>query len=328
MSVSVFLTGAWRTLEHCMEPIKQNLVSLHPGTRVFCCIEYAGGDRVAKETWLRKELGPAFGCLLWFDPTDPVWLRVRNRSSEHMRKEGLGPEWIDYLAFGSGSMIEYYQMWLCYQAMLSWEERSGTSFDYVVRTRTDVYLCRPLLPWLSWTTDDWMAVWNRLVGLDGPRDAVPRVEAMNSLVRPGPFKVAGSRGTDDLDPLFHSWAELKSYVLTGEYALTYRKNIIYVVRRSLFTSDIAHLGLEYGQVRRPGNPYWFNAESQLECRFNTVGGLSVYDSVGWSEGASLYSYRASNYFDEAGQLKPGLDCLFFLLREPPLRKPFVHGLTG
>jgi hypothetical protein len=244
-----------------------------------------------------------------------------------MRQQGLGPEWIDYLAFGSGSMVEYYQMWLCYQAMVSWEDQVGTSFDYVVRTRTDVYLCRPLLPWLSWTMHEWIGLWNRLVGLDGFRDAIPRAEAMNSLVRPGPFKVSGSRRTNGLDPLFHSWAELRSYVLTGEYALTYRKNIVYVVRRSLFTSDIARLGLEYGQVRQPGNPYWFNAESQLEYRLDTVGGLSVYDSVGWSEGASLYSYRASDYFDEAGQLKTCLDCLFFLLRKPPVCHSLQEGVS-
>ena len=57
------------------------------------------------------------------------------------------------------------------------------------------------------------------------------------------------------------------YLLTGNYAITFRKNIIYFIKRKLFT-NISNLGVTYGSEHKmENNDYWFNAESQLEQIF-------------------------------------------------------------
>jgi hypothetical protein len=309
MWIALFITGEWRTIESCLPYLLKNLVSYHPdqNVRVFFCLQTNDG-LLEKEAWLRSSLGSAFGSLIWFDPSEPHWITTLNSSVQ--RLQGIGNQWVDYLAYRSGSIIEYYQLWLAYPFMESYETSHGILFDFVIRSRSDVLLCKPLVPWLHWRPDEWNDHWNRLLGLDSMMDAVPITYAMNSLVRSGPFKCEGSM-LHNCDPLFYNWSEFKNYLLTGKYALTYRKNIIYIVPRKYFNANI---GIRYGSERISDNAYWFDAESQLQSHFYHHLGLSVFDSVSWSEGKSLYSYKRSDYWNEDGSLRNLPDCLFFLLR--------------
>jgi len=231
--------------------------------------------------------------------------------SSKERLQGIGNHWINYLAHQSGSIVEYYQLWLAYPFMQTYETNHGIQFDFVVRTRSDVLLCKPLLPWLRWTPDEWNDYWSRILGLDPHMDAVSIHHAMNSIVRFGPFKHDSCLLQEDGPLLLYNWCELKEYLLTGKYALTYRKNIIYIVPRRFFDGN---LGIQYGSDRIPGNSYWFDAESQLQAHFYKRLKLSVFDTVSWSEGKSLYCYKKSDYWREDGTLQCLPDCLFFLLR--------------
>lgn len=308
MWIAVFLTGEWRTFEKCMPYLLQNLVFYKDPVRVFCCIQ--GSKHVDSEAWIRSSLGSAFGSLTWFDPSDTDWLSSLNASKKRLQE--IGDYWIQYLAHHSGSIIEYYQLWLAFPHMLMYEKDHDLVFDFVVRTRTDVLLCKPILDWLHWTPQEWDEYWLRLLGLDPKMDAIPIRDAMNSLVRSGPFKNELSL-LHDTDPvLFHNWSELRDYLLTGKYVLTYRKNIMYVVPRRFFLH--ADLGITYGSDRMEIHSHWFDAESQLQTHFYKGLGLSVFDSVTWSEGSSLYTYKKSDYWNDDGSLRNLQDCLFFLLR--------------
>ena len=106
-------------------------------------------------------------------------------------------------------------------------------------------------------------------------------------------------------------AAAHNYLLTGNYAVTLRKNIIYFMKRSLF-KKIGDLGVTYGTHIMNNNQYWFNAESQLEqiCIEN---GIDIFETESHLEGESLYSYHENNYF-ENNELKKTPNCLFFIKR--------------
>jgi len=321
-TVCVFLTGEWRTIETCLPSLLHYLVH-SPGfdVHVFACLHSPEKDlQTSRLSWLKIQLGNHLRGFSWFDPHSHPFSQVLQSTVDTLQQKQVAPNMVDYLAHRSGSLLEYYQSYLCWKLMTQYEQENAMTYDYLVRTRTDVMLCRPLLSWLYWSMSDWETHWNRIVGLDGFRDAVTWREAMNSLVRPGPFRKESSLLLPSMDPLVHNWMELRLYALQGEYALTYRKNIVYVMRRRLYTPEVAALGIEYGQVRMPGNDYWFDAESQWQTRLHWMGGtngLAVFDSVLPSEGDSLYHYSPENYFDGSGAVRKDFPGLFFLCRRPP-----------
>ena len=76
------------------------------------------------------------------------------------------------------------------------------------------------------------------------------------------------------------------------------------------------LGITYGKYQLPNHSHWFDAESQLKqmCAENDI---DFYSTVTPLEGASLYNYNSSNYFDDAGDsraLKENAPFSFFIKR--------------
>ena len=111
---------------------------------------------------------------------------------------------------------------------------------------------------------------------------------------------------DFLEDFYH-------YFQKGRYSLTFRKNVIYALKRKYF-SRISTLGITYGLNESiEDHDYWFNSEYQFlqKCIDNDI---DVYDSVHEKEGQSLYEYNEENYFGKDGALLENPNVYFFLRR--------------
>jgi len=109
--------------------------------------------------------------------------------------------------------------------------------------------------------------------------------------------------------------KLLEYIKRGKYINAFRVNVIYFIKRETM-EKIHTLGITYGKYRLPNHTHWFDAESQLKqmCVENDI---DFYSTVTPLEGASLYNYQVSNYFDEACDspiLKEDAPFSFFIKR--------------
>lgn len=207
--------------------------------------------------------------------------------------------WRDYLK-NSGSMIEYYQLYLSFQEMKKYEVQHGFQYDYIVRLRTDVVVTKPLdFSWFS----------NEITSETPFLDSIPhffqsffsreRVSANDFL---DIHANVNDKKLQELSDISNhpNIDDLANYRNNGNYLLTIRKNVFYVGCRNIF-EIISNLGITYGQLKLFKYDHWFDAESQLEtiCHYN---GISIFDGTTRLEGESLYQYQKSNYFDDCGRL--------------------------
>ena len=90
--------------------------------------------------------------------------------------------------------------------------------------------------------------------------------------------------------------KLRTFIIEGNYIITLRKNVFFIVKRNLFT-EVSKLGITYGTYMSESNPYWWNSESQLQeiCKLNKI---TVFDSTTVLEDKSLYEYSRNNYINE------------------------------
>lgn len=266
MRTVVILTGQLRTIRKTMRFLKRNVVTGHQD--VFACLQNDTQESEESwETWLRQEI-PTFKRIIWFsNERCPEWIPIRTRLVESMAISNL---WKDYLKT-SGSMIEYYQLYLAYHAMEHDEQRHGR-YDQLVRMRTDSIFCKPIdFHWLDWTVSDIAERWNEIT---------KRLEQQISEVTHSRvfYTFMGTLLSDDLltnipslllRTLPHEGAvipntmeEMHEYLHRGRYLIGVRTNNLYVVRRDLFHL-IPALGTMYGLFRGPHeDAYWFNAECQ------------------------------------------------------------------
>jgi hypothetical protein len=268
MRTVVILTGQLRTIRKTMRFLKRNVVTGHQD--VFACLQNDTQESEESwETWLREEI-PTFKRIIWFsNERCPEWIPIRTRLVEAMAISNL---WKDYLKT-SGSMIEYYQLYLAYHAMEHYEQRHGR-YDQLVRMRTDSIFCKMIdFHWLDWTVSDIASRWNEITKrLEQPvKSAVTHSQVFHTFM--------GTLLSDDLltnlpslllRTLPHEGAvipntmeEVYEYLHRGRYLIGVRTNNLYVVRRDLFHL-IPALGTMYGLFRGPHeDPYWFNAENQF-----------------------------------------------------------------
>jgi hypothetical protein len=207
--------------------------------------------------------------------------------------------WRDYLKY-SGSMVEYYQLYLSFQEMKKYELQHGFQYDYIIRLRTDVVVTKPLdFSWFS-----------REITLQTPfLDSIPhffqsffsREHLLVNEFIDIHANVNDKRLQEISDISNHlNIDDLTNYRKNGNYLLTIRKNVFFVGRRNVF-EIISNLGITYGKLRLYKYEHWFDAESQLEtiCEYNEI---SIFDGTTRLEGESLYQYKKSNYFDDCGAL--------------------------
>lgn len=315
MRIAVLYTGAVRTIEHTIDTFRKHVLR-NDDVHVFATLQ---SDTIPEHTeFLQTKLGPHLRSLTWFHPSDPYWIHTRERLLDSFTIRNLDESyWKSYLR-SSGSMIEYYQLYLSYLELVKAESRESVTYDYIVRIRPDVILTKPLdFSWLHLSDE---AIQSRLDRIQASQNPYIYLSLfMNSLLDESRIDAdfvsnEYALHTDDiqLPTLVSPPSVWRNYISNGRYILTLRNNVVYIVKRSL-AGLIPSLGMMYGTFPIPDDNYWFNAENQfrMACVHSQI---SIFNSTTRLEHDSLYSYDPTRYFDPDGTIRCG-DCLFFLLRK-------------
>ena len=89
---------------------------------------------------IKTHIGSHLKSLTHFCKSDILWNSIQDNLLNNMQ---INKKNYNYLKT-SGSMIEYYQLYLSYQSLLEYEKSQNIKYDYVVRLRTDVIYTQPL----------------------------------------------------------------------------------------------------------------------------------------------------------------------------------------
>ena len=306
--IAIMYTGESRTIETSICHFKNNVL-LNNNYHVFAVVQ---SDNVEHHNHIiRDTLGENLKNLEWFDKDNTSWINIRENQ---LQKMCLTDRWKDYLK-NSGSMIEYYQMYLAYQALEKYETEHNIKYDFVLRFRTDTVLKDSIN---FDTIFEKTYVKNILYKIKDHLNSNTIISEeildlfMNSFYSENrifyknfdpPKKIVTDRFNklleiSDEDQFIE---ELIYYLKNGDYVISFRKNVIYFLRRKLM-NYIHVLGITYGDYLDDTNDFWFNAESQLE-NICTENNIDKFNSTTELEGNSLYNYHHSNYFDENGEIK-------------------------
>jgi len=310
MKVAILYTGALRTIKKTIRYFKSNLLNQVPvpdyEISIFACIQ---NDTVINndnlQTWLVSELGERLKSIEWFNQKSEIFTMLTN---DYLLRDLRIPEHFNNYLKNSGSIIEHFQMQKAYMKLVTHERAHGLKYDYIVRLRTDTIFGKPIdFHWLHWTKEQ--------VSL--------RVERIRHVLND--LKIESSsenilkyfmqtilcddliENIKNLNGKFIQHKEVKiptvdeeiyDYLKNGRFILTFRKNLLYIVRRELFYL-IPTLGTFYGyQDCHFLEPDWFwNSESQFQATcYNSF--LNIHDYTTEFDEKSLYEFDESRYFDE------------------------------
>lgn len=323
MLVAVIYTGEIRTMEKTIEYFKKNIL-LNDNVHIFSVLQSNDIDTNKYEKYINDVIGNNLKSLEWFDKNDYCWCNIRESLLKIMQ---ISEGWKRYLRT-SGSMIEYYQLFLAYKNIIQKEYTNNIKYDYIIRTRTDIIITKPIdFYWLKLTKEDIKKRLNQIIEITKKENINSKENIhilMNSLLSfnrifsplaSGDLYINDSEINEilNLEKSDDIYEKIQNYIENGKYIITLRKNLVYVVKRDYF-SFIPTLGVTYGLSRMINNNYWFNAESQLQT-ICLNSGLSIYDSTTILEDKSLYEYNEKIYFDDEKNIKADNGILFFIRRK-------------
>lgn len=325
LSIAIIYTGELRTIEKTIHYFKKNILEANPLIQVHV---FAILQNIPKmEDWIRGHFGEHLKSLEWIDKADTTWKTIQKRLLSNIH---IHQEWKDYLE-NSGSMIEYYQLYLAYSNMVKYEYNNNTRYDFVMRIRPDIVINKPLdfsvfrkdssyyvnlldtiRVYLGENIDDTEITKKQLyifmnTLLDNGRHKHMTYMHSNSIMEK---YFDENKELDDLIQHFN-YESLKKYIHRGNYVISLRKNVVYLAGRENF-ARIATLGTTYG-MQRMGNELWFDSESQFETAC-IHGGYTVFNTTTALEDKSLYEYNRDNYFQE-DNVKTDSSFLFFICRQ-------------
>ena len=294
MKVAILFTGALRTIKKTIRYFKCNLL-LNENVHVFACLQNDTHDSSEQlEAWLKSEIGTHLKSLQWFKINEHShWVTTRNNLVDNLP---CADNWKDYLK-NSGSILEYYQLYLAYLKMCDFEAQDSR-YEYIIRSRTDTIFAQPIdFHWLKWSDDD---VQRRLQKINDELHLsnIPDIPQnklnyfMNTIISDkliNSIQVLWTKYLPASNSTPKNASELNKFIKEGRYILTIRANNLYVVRREYFQM-IPTLSFIYGHLRSPYNDeYWFNAENQFRSAcFHS--GLTIFDYNSGYEDESLYNY--------------------------------------
>lgn len=311
--VAVLLTGALRTIKKTVRFLRRNVLDVAGDqVDVYACLQNDTAEPVAAwNEWLDHSIGGYLKDTVWFSPHDAAeWTVIRERLLADIP---LDAGWKGYLR-NSGSMVEYYQLYLAYLRMRGGEQRHAVAYDYVIRARTDSIFAKPVdFHWLSWSAEECEGRMSAIAAIlqipvEDPRvfqafmstvwsddvlSNLPQI-MMDNQPAPGAAPIPSLTG-----------AAIAAYLDKGAYVLTLRRNNLYVCRRDRFSLLPAALSMMYGTFRSPhSDEYWFNAEGQFRAACY-VAGLAVYDYSTVYEEKSLeyaHAWQEDLFFHADGEL--------------------------
>ena len=334
--IAVIYTGEVRTIETTIKYFKENVL-INNDFHVFATLQ---SNNIAYfDQFVKDNLGDHLKSIVWLDKNDETWISIREELINKI--VNVSDRWKDYLK-NSGSMIEYYQVYLAFKNIEEYEKANSIKYDYVMRIRCDLVLTHPI--YFNWDEYSLDIVKEYLYDIKNEKNLETIVcrevfiTFMNSFYHKNRMlckniTYGNNQNSETFKQIMNSiecneidYNEIENietnkenifinavynYLLNGNYAITLRKNQIFFMKRHLFT-NIAELGVTYGAHTTTNNDWWFNAESQLEIII-MKNGMDIFESVNNIEGDSIYSYNEHNYF-ENNELKKTHEILFFIKR--------------
>lgn len=303
MRVAILYTGCLRTIKKTMRYFKQNVL-LNSDVDVFACIQNDKGDSNEEwELWIKNEIGSHLKSIFWFDhSTQNHWIEQRNFMLQFL---DIAEGFKNYLK-SSGSIIEYYQMQLAYMNMVRFERSNNFNYDYIIRVRTDTIFAKPVdFHWLNWADTE---VEERIEKIKNKMISLNKELNEEHIIHYFMSTLLSDDSIDNIENLFMefiihpynrpSLASLNDYIKNGHYILTFRSNLLYIVKRDLFHM-IPVLGSFYGFYNHPMSDscYWWNAETQFRgACYNS--NLSIFSYSTIFDEKSVYEYDEKRYFDD------------------------------
>ena len=316
--IAVIYTGELRTIESTIQLFKKNVLK-NNDFHVFAVLQ-SNDNKDYYETFIKDILKDNIKSLIWLDKQDDKWVQIRN---ELVNNINIDNSWKNYL-MNSGSMIEYYQAYLAYNEIQTYEKINNINYDFILRFRTDTVLKDEIFFDINKYTKEYIKqLLTQIMELKGLKTFIDK-EVLTNFITSLFFKnrhtycnnccyVNTSNLLDDFlqisdENLFIE--KLHDYIIQGNYLIALRNNIIYFIKRNLY-EKIATLGITYGKYIK-NDTYWFNAENQLEqiCADNNI---DLFSSTTHLEGSSLYQYNKNNYYNEDNTLKDD-EFSFFIKR--------------
>lgn len=301
MKIAIFYTGETRTIETTIGFFKKNVL-LNNNYHVFAVLQSNNidlHDKIIKET-----IGDNVINIHWFDKNHPEWLQIKERQ---LNKMVIGENWKNYLS-NSGSMLEYYQMYLAYKSLEKYENENNIHYDYVFRFRTDTIIKDSIDFENFYFEKSYVQNFLYKIKDNLHLDTIISQKVLDT------FMISFyNEKRFSYDNLFISKYESNScnklleieneeefidslveYLKNGNYIITFRENVIYFIKRNLM-HNIHVLGINYGD-HKIDHEYWFNSESQLKsiCICNNI---DFFSSTTLLEDKSLYEYNYNNYFE-------------------------------
>jgi len=304
--VAVLYTGQVRTIEKCAHYFRKNILD-PTGADVFAVIQ----GPILCETMNYLVANVWKDNLKTFD-----WFyrdtQYSDLQDELLSRMDIEPHWKHYLKT-SGSMVEYYQLYLAFQKMKEYEQQGGFQYTHVIRMRTDIVITRPIAFFsVNFLRDTFEDANDTIVS------CVFSLERCQTRTDTDDFHVLANNAAlkEFMDCPRNRTVERKRLLMdclnSNCCLFTIRKNLFYFGSRNVF-EVISQLGTTYGHRRWHLRENWFDAESQLEtiCLEN---GIGIVDSTTALEEKSLYHYTECDYFDANGQLLDNSAVFCFICR--------------
>jgi hypothetical protein len=309
--IAIIYTGEIRTCNSTIQLFKKNVI-LNENYHVFSVIQIT--DNVDYYTNLiEKTLKDNLKSFVIFDKNDNHWIQLRDELVNNIDIDidiDIDSNWKSYLT-NSGSIIEYYQMYLSFKNIQEYENKHNFKYDFVLRFRTDTVL-KDMIQF-DYSILNYEYIKNLFYKINKNTDIISinsLTHFMNIVFNENrthyKMKINSFVNSKQLDYLLRIqdeetfFKEVENYIKNGNYIISLRKNIIYFMKRELM-DKIHILGITYGKYKQENNNYWFNAESQFEeicCQNN----IDIFNSTTKLEDNSLYNYNYENYFDKNNEL--------------------------
>lgn len=352
MKIAILYTGEVRTIEKTIPYLYANVLDQNPNTHLFATIQTkTTEDEIYYQELIENNIPISqLKSLQWFKKEDLVWKQIQTTLISNIKT--ITEPWKSYLKT-SGSMIEYYQLYLSYLKMVEYEQTNGFQYDYVMRFRTDTILNKPLD--FTWTQRKTSEIYSRMREIQTflhrfsfkahDNGELQKEEDhhitlkdiyyyMNSVFDNTRIyylddSYSNLINDDKLYSYYKNDPQIQELLSVAEnLPLFYEKfqhyikngNFLISLRKNVIyfmKRDHFHfipsLGFMYGTLRDATNPYWFNSENQFQYCC-IMQKTTIFDSRTELEDKSLYEYHAPNYFNSSDSIKEDSSFLFVLCR--------------
>ena len=320
--IAIIYTGESRTIETTIQTFKEHIL-LNENYHVFSVLQSSNSELTEKI--VRTHMENNLKSYENFNKDDFCWNVIQHNLLNIIKPNHF---WYEYLKYKSGSMIEYYQMYLAYQKIVDYEYIENFKYDYVIRIRCDVVITHPIyFDWDSFDevyikqcfeeiqkqnnyeniiSHDALIIFMNSIFFKNRIYCTTKIEN-NCIISSNFFKKILEINEEEL-----FFSMIKEYLNKGKFIITLRQNVLYFIKRKYMTF-IAPLGITYGMYKNNEDYLWFNAENQLRqiCIENDI---DIFDSHKKLEVESLYQYEENNYYKD-GELIKNDNVFFFIKRK-------------